>query len=291
MKIKMTVFSIIFSLASGALCASNSFANVSLSTGRIAISVQGQMLTVGQTIQGQASLDAPIICPNGSNPCDVEFTITSSNPSDLTVSPQTITWNSNEWFQVRSFSIFANFAGFNAASENVSLTFAPAVSASQYYSGYVPVLTPAVFTISNPGYQAPAAPVPDPIQTSSVTTYSPETVTADSPVAIKVSGLFDRTISNISLNGKFLSSSNWQQSLGALSISLPAVVVGPNELQIFNGAIPVLQPLMITGTPPIKAQVVVKAREIVKYIQCVNGSHIRIAYGVSPTCSVGYARK
>jgi len=50
--------------------------------------VQGQLLTVGQTIQGQASLDGPIVCPNGSNPCDVEMTIISSNPSDLEYQPQ-----------------------------------------------------------------------------------------------------------------------------------------------------------------------------------------------------------
>jgi hypothetical protein len=91
MKIKAAVISIIFSIASGTLFASNSLATMSLSSGRISISVDRETLSVGETIQGQATLNAPIICSNGSNPCDVEVTITSSIPGDLSISPQTIT--------------------------------------------------------------------------------------------------------------------------------------------------------------------------------------------------------
>jgi len=291
MKIKAAVISIIFSIASGTLCASNSLATMSLSSGRISISVDRETLSVGETIQGQVTLNAPIVCSNGPNSCDVEVTITSSIPGDLSISPQTIIWNSNEWSQVRTFSIFAQLGGFNAASENVSVTFQPAVSASVYYSGFAPVLTPAIFTIDNPNYQAPVSQIPDPSQKSTVISYSPETETASLPAVIKVLGSFDRSVSNVSVNGALLSSNAWQQSADSLSISLPRVVLGPNSIQIFNGAVPLLQPLVITGTTPVHAQPVSQSPEKNRYLRCIKAGHLRIAFGRSPTCPVGYTPK
>ena len=291
MKTKVAIFSIIFSIASGTFFASNSLATMSLSSGRISILVDRETLSVGESIQGQARLDAPIICPGGSDPCDVEVTITSSIPGDLSISPQTLIWNANQWSQVRTFSIFAQPGGFNAASENVSVTFQPAVSASVYYSGFVALLTPAIFTINNPNYQAPVSQVPDPIQKSTVMSYSPETETATLPTVIKVLGSFDRSVSNISVDGALLSRNAWQQSANSLSISLPAVVLGPNSIQIFNGAVPLLQSLVITGISPVHAQPVSQSSEKMRYLRCIKADHLRIAFGISPTCPKGYTSK
>ncbi|MGZ6005642.1 MAG: Ig-like domain-containing protein [Candidatus Saccharimonadales bacterium] len=81
-------------------------------------------------------LDAPIICPLLSPTCQVDLHFHSSNPSQLSSSPFTITWQYTEWAQTRTLTIDSIDDGIYTGDQNLTLT-ATAVSNSIYYSDYI----------------------------------------------------------------------------------------------------------------------------------------------------------
>jgi hypothetical protein len=133
-------------------------------------------------------------------------------------------------------------------------------------------------------------PVPDPVQSSKLTSYTPETVTVGSPTSISATGIFDRTISNISLNGVLIPLKSWTQTATSVVISPLTFAAGTNYIEIFNGAVPLLSPLKLTGTNTNKSAAVALTSSKITYIRCVNGNRIRIAFGHSPSCPSGYAK-
>jgi hypothetical protein len=138
-------------------------------------------------------------------------------------------------------------------------------------------------TVGN-SFGATPIPVPDPVQSSKLTSYTPETVTVGSPTSISATGIFDRTISNISLNGVLIPLTSWTQTATSVVISPLTFAAGTNFIQIFNGAVPLLSPLKLTGTNTNKSAAVALTSSKITYIRCVNGNRIRIAFGHSPSC-------
>ena len=146
-----------------------------------------------------------------------------------------------------------------------------------------------VISIQNPNVVVtPPAVVPDPVQTSKIDSFTPETATAGSPVEIHVTGTFNRPVSNISLNGSLISPNSWRQSATTLDFPLAALSVGTNIIQIFNGAVPLLNSFSPQAVPTIQLITNGMASHKVKYLHCRNGSQLRIAFGVNPSCPVGY---
>ena len=89
---------------------------------------------------------------------------------------------------------------------------------------------------------APPAPVqtyiPDPVQTSRVTTTSLKCVKPDNIIEIK--GSFDAKVVNISINGKTVPTSQWSQTPDAINIQWAANYNSNIEIQIYNGQVPLL---------------------------------------------------
>ena len=89
---------------------------------------------------------------------------------------------------------------------------------------------------------APPAPVqtyiPDPVQTSRVTTTSLKCVKPDNIIEIK--GNFDAKILNIEINGKTVPASQWSQSAELVTIKWANNFNSNIEIQIYNGQVPIL---------------------------------------------------
>lgn len=85
---------------------------------------------------------------------------------------------------------------------------------------------------------------PDPIQTDAV---SLPAVTSGAPgTLIEIPGTFGRPIARIEVGGRMVDASTWSQSATRVKIQLPAWVTGTITIQIFNGAVPLLKPIVCT---------------------------------------------
>ena len=264
---------------------------ISISTGKIAISLSQETFTVGTSAYGEGLLDAPIICGGGVNPCNAELDFTSNKPALLTISPQSLVWTAGGWSAPQFFNIYTNANALNGLSETVTVTTSVS-SQSAYYSGYsIPNM---IFTLNAVPVAVAATPVPDPVQQSKIISLTPTTVDAGTSTPIVLSGSFIENIRNIEIGSTFLPAGSWVQTLSSLAFTLPGKSVGTYQIQIFNGSAPVLTPQNVTfSSAPISAVApsVALIKQKALYIRCVNGSHIRISYGVTPTCPVGYVRK
>jgi len=92
---------------------------------------------------------------------------------------------------------------------------------------------------------APAAPhastqvsVPDPVQTSRVTTISQRCIKPDN--IIDIQGNFNAKILNIAINGKTVPASQWSQSAELVTIKWANNFNSNIEIQIYNGQVPIL---------------------------------------------------
>ena len=137
------------------------------------------------------------------------------------------------------------------------------------------------------------APVPDPLQRSTISGLQPVTASVGTAVPVIISGSFIEQISNIEINSSFLPVGSWTQTQSTVSFTLPASVAGSYQIQIFNGSAPVLAVQKFTVTPAAAVAVSGEslAKQKVSYIRCEMGTHVRIAYGLIPVCPVGYMKK
>ena len=287
----------------------NSYTRVS--SGKVALYINQSEVAGGTTISGYALLNEPIICENIFSVCDAQIAFISSdsthafitpnsaswNPTNWAVapsspfSPTTLTWSSANWNSPIPFAISTSGLGLTNQSVNVNIASIVA-SGSEYYNSYKP--TALALTIHDALWSGQSLstpiPVPDPVQSSKLTSYTPETVTVGSPTSISATGIFDRTISNISLNGVLIPLTSWTQTATSVVVSPLTFAAGTNFIQIFNGAVPLLSPLKLTGTNTNKSSAVALTSSKITYIRCVNGNRIRIAFGHSPSCPSGYAK-
>jgi hypothetical protein len=107
-------------------------------------------------------------------------------------------------------------------------------------------------------------------------------------------GTFIEKVDAIEVNTKFIDHTLWTQTDSTVTVMLPFHTAGTYEIQIYNGSAPVLKTQTFTLTAPAavpaQAPKIISAEKMI-YISCVKGSRVRIAYGISPTCPVGYVKK
>jgi hypothetical protein len=178
----------------------------------------------------------------------------------------------------------------SAASEVVVITTSPAVSQSEYYSGYA--IPRIIFAVNNPNWVAPV-PVPDPLQLSKITSMAPTSGVVGTPTSVTVTGNFIEKISAIQINGVGISAGGWTQTTTSVTFMIPNKSAGLYSVQIYNGSAPVLaqQAFTVTAAPtPISLTQAPKQKKT--YISCAKPGHgTRIAYGVNPVCPAGYVKK
>lgn len=108
---------------------------------KIALNRSTQTVTTGVLAANDARLDAPIICPNLANPCDVTLDFSASMPAGLNIpNAGVLHWNNTEWSQVRNFTVSLAQSNTFTPGQVIALT-ATAVSSSVYYSGFAVTLT------------------------------------------------------------------------------------------------------------------------------------------------------
>ena len=101
---------------------------------------------------------------------------------------------------------------------------------------------------------------------------------------LTISGNFTRKIQNIYVDSIRLTPSMWRQGQSSLTITLPPHKAGIAQIQIFNGAAPVLAPIVVTyGAPASLSPTAVDSRPITS---CVKQS--RIYMPKARTCLPGY---
>jgi hypothetical protein len=119
-----------------------------LAYGKISTNPASVNVAEGGSQAIQFQLNAPIICPNGSNPCNVVLNFTNPDPTHLSFDTTTITWNYDEWSQLRTINVTALNDGVFTPNLNFTLS-ATAVSNSVYYSGFQESV-PLTFTNTYP---------------------------------------------------------------------------------------------------------------------------------------------
>ena len=140
-----------------------------------------------------------------------------------------------------------------------------------------------------------AAPIPDPVQQSTITSLSAFSAIAGIPTPVEITGSFVEKIRAIQINGIALPAGSWTQSATSVSFTMPGKSAGTYQIQLFNGSAPVLKVQNFTFTAPIVVVAptpVPTAKPKVTYIRCAKPGHgTRVAYGVNPTCPAGYVKK
>ena len=150
--------------------------------------------------------------------------------------------------------------------------------------------------------------MPTPIQSSKILSISPNVANVGNSVPVVINGNFPEKIANISVNGAMLSPGSWSQTPGTISFLFTSKSEGPIQIQIFNGAAPLLplQTITVKGSekvttpsPPTLGSTLVggtsgtiKAPRVKKiFITCMKGTRIKHLYGVDPVCPMGYLKK
>jgi hypothetical protein len=263
---------------------------ISISHGKIAMSISQSTLSGGAGAIGEVTLDAPIICANQSGSCEVTISMASDNPTRLSISPQSLTWSATTWARPQFFIINSSLTGMTAASEIVTVSTTSAISQSEYYLGFA--IPRILFTVNNPNWVAPV-PVPDPVQQSKISGITPTTGVAGTPVTVTASGNFVEKISAIQIDGIGIAVGSWTQTPTSVTFTIPTKSAGSYSVQIYNGSAPVLaaQRFTVTAVPiPASLNPVPKQKKI--YISCAKPGHgTRIAYGVNPVCPAGYVKR
>jgi hypothetical protein len=265
---------------------------ISISHGKIAMSISQSTLSGGASVIGEVTLDAPIICANQSGSCEVTISMTSNNPTRLSISPQSLTWSATTWARPQFFTINSSLTGMTAASEIVTVSTTSAISQSQYYLGFA--IPRILFTVNNPNWVAPVPdPVPDPVQQSKISGITPTTGVAGTPVTVTASGNFVEKISAIQIDGIGIAVGSWTQTPTSVTFTIPNKSAGSYSVQIYNGSAPVLAAQRFTVTAvPIPASLNPAPKQKKIYISCAKPGHgTRIAYGVNPVCPAGFVKR
>jgi hypothetical protein len=141
-------------------------------TPKISVSPSSTIFVPGDTQVIQLQLDEPIICPDSVlvPDCKVTLDFSASLPTGITMDNPIVTWQTNEWFQVRTVHLIFNPSATRLASDPIRVA-AVANSPSEYYSNFA-----ASFSLSSPPAPTPTptptetpAPTPTPTPTETPT--------------------------------------------------------------------------------------------------------------------------
>jgi len=98
------------------------------------------------------------------------------------------------------------------------------------------------------------SPIPDPIQSSTISDVSPLTGPLAGATVVNVAGSFAGCrVLNVSVDGTNLPVSKWMSSPDGVSITMPAHRAGAVEIMIWDGCAPVLQPISYLYANPAQA--------------------------------------
>lgn len=114
------------------------------------------LITIAEGSSGTVSIaiDEPIITPGGDP--NLYLHLSSTQPSRVTFSPEIITYIPSEWMQAKTFNVSVTDDSEHNANNTVPVTIT-AVSASEYYNGYVAAVNVTI-SDNDPEPQAPSVP-------------------------------------------------------------------------------------------------------------------------------------
>lgn len=92
-------------------------------------------LEPGQSVSATLSMGQPIICPTGTNPCEVSLDFSASQTQGVSITPATVVWDTTQWAETRSVVISLDAAANVTSSQIVTLS-AVAQSGSFYYNAF-----------------------------------------------------------------------------------------------------------------------------------------------------------
>lgn len=211
------------------VCTMNQFTITLVAAGTCTIRASQGGGTVGQTTYGPAS------------PVSQSFLVTAANQFNNNQN-QTVTFDSNYGVSTTTTQSVANgvatqlnantfsrsgytFAGWNTAANG---------SGTAYADGASVTLANDITLYAQWSYI-----VPDPVQTDEVIEINPGEGLIGTTVVI--SGRFNRTISNVTLNGNPLTPGSWVQTPTTVTLTINGGYKGVVTIQLYNGAVPLLK--------------------------------------------------
>ena len=118
-------------------------------TQRILISDETVQMQLGDLTSVTLTLDQPIVCLDQSLVCDVVVDFGSTFPQGVEVSPTSVTWAANEWFQPRTINLSVDSNAESLIGQTFTLGATVATN-SNYYTGLTPSITLSVPADSTP---------------------------------------------------------------------------------------------------------------------------------------------
>lgn len=125
--------------------------------GKISSNNAAVSINPGNGENATITLDAPMVCPQGTLVCQVTIDFSNAFPAGITVNPSSITWDASQWSEPRTLNLAVDLGSTLTLGSSFTST-ATATSASEYYNGY---LMDEVITIPDPN-----APTPTPSPTT-----------------------------------------------------------------------------------------------------------------------------
>lgn len=116
---------------------------------RILLSDDSVEMQLGDLTSVTLTLDAPIICADQTVICDVVIDFGSSFPQGVDISPTSVSWAANEWFQARTINLAIDSNAESLIGQTVTLTGAVTTNTS-YYAGLTPTISLTVPANSTP---------------------------------------------------------------------------------------------------------------------------------------------
>ena len=271
------------------------------------------------------------MAPSPPPPAAPSFTLSSQSETATAGSPiagYTIDSSAGGVIDVYDISPeISNGLTFDAATGRISGTPTSAAPAVTYTITGINVTdtATATFTISvNTASSPPVSNIPqnvgsfpDPIQMSSIDSFTALHVQNETSSVVTVYGKFIETVLNIQVDGVNIPRSSWSQTSTTLTFTVNKTKEAKFTFTVFNGAAPVLPVQSATVapaaiTPPAVTKVetptakvaepagsvpanqnpsAVKAPAKIVTIKCVRGKIVKTVKAVKPACPKGYVAK
>lgn len=115
---------------------------------KIALSPNPLSLNIGSSQVVTVTLNEPIICENPYLPCNLGLIFTSSDPTNTTMTPSSLSFSSSSWYVPQQITVTSLNNG-QYGDENVTIS-STAVSGSEYYSGFQVSLSTIIHNTNEP---------------------------------------------------------------------------------------------------------------------------------------------
>ena len=146
-------------------------------------------------------------------------------------------------------------------------------------------------SVTAPSVVAPIV-IPDPIQKSAITALSTSSIMAGTLTPFTLTGTFAEKVTSVQIDGVALAAGSWKQTPTSLTFTVGAQKAGVHSIQVFDGSAPVLASQVFTVVAaPSTTGVTSKSAPKATYLECMKGTHMRIAHGVNPVCPIGFTPK